>query len=70
MSVHNYAKVFLLKALIAIHKFDIICISEKYLDFNTTSDENNLEIYLGTIKMGILSSLDKHLMTSLGREPF
>ena len=28
ISAHNYAKIYLLKAYIAIHKFDIICISE------------------------------------------
>ena len=44
ISAHNYAKVFLLKAYFAIHKFDIICISETYLDSSTASDDNNLEI--------------------------
>ena len=43
-SNHKYAKVFLLKAYIAIQKFGIICISETYLDSSTPSDENNLEI--------------------------
>ena len=32
LSAHNYAKIFLLKAYIAIHRFDNICISETYLD--------------------------------------
>ena len=44
ISTHNYAKVFLLKAYIAIHKFGIICISETYLDSSTLSDDINLEI--------------------------
>ena len=44
ISAHNYAKVFLLKAYIAVHKFDVICISETYLDSSTPSDNNNLEI--------------------------
>ena len=44
ISAHNYSKVFLLKAYIAIHKFDIICISETYLDSSTPSDDSNLEI--------------------------
>ena len=35
---------FLLKAYIVIHKFDIISISETYLDSGTPSDDNNLEI--------------------------
>ena len=34
ISAHNYAKVFFLKAYIAIHKFDIICISETYLEYS------------------------------------
>ena len=44
LSAHNYAKGFLLKAYIAIHKFDIVCISETYLDSSTPSDVSNLEI--------------------------
>ena len=34
----------MLKVYIAIQKFDIICISETYLDSSTPSDDNNLEI--------------------------
>ena len=44
IAAHNYAKVFLLKAYIAVYKFDIICISETYLDSSITSDDDNLEI--------------------------
>ena len=44
ISVHSYAKMFLLKACIAIHKFDIVCISEMYLDSNASPDDNNLKI--------------------------
>ena len=44
VSAHNYAKVFLLKDYTAVHKFDIICISETYLDSTTPSDDSNLEI--------------------------
>ena len=43
LSAHDYAKIFLLKAYIAIHRFDIICISETYLDSSTSPDNNNLE---------------------------
>ena len=43
-SAHNYTKLFLPKAYIAIHKFDIICLSETYLDSSTTSDDDNLVI--------------------------
>ena len=35
---------FLPKAYIAIHKFDIICISEIYLDSSTPSDDSDLEL--------------------------
>ena len=38
------AKVFHLKGYIAIHKFDVICISKTSLDPNTQSDDSNLEI--------------------------
>ena len=44
ISAHNYIKLFLLKAYIAIHKFDIICLSETYLDSSTSSDDDNLAI--------------------------
>ena len=44
LSAYNYAKIFLLKAYIAIHRFHIIYISEIYLDSSTSPDDNNLEI--------------------------
>ena len=44
ISGHNYTKLFLLKACIAIHKSDIICLSETYFDSSTTSDDENLAI--------------------------
>ena len=44
ISAHNYIKLFLRKACIAMYKFDIICLSETYLDSSTASDDNNLAI--------------------------
>ena len=44
ISPHNYIKLFILKAYIAIYKFHIISLSETYLDSSTTSDDNNLVI--------------------------
>ena len=44
ISAHNYIKLFLLKVYITIHKFDIICLAETYLDSSTTSDGDNLAI--------------------------
>ena len=44
ISAHNYTKLFLLKAYIAIPNFDIICLSETYLDSSTTSDDDDLAI--------------------------
>ena len=43
-AAHNYAKVCLLRAYIAAYKFDIVCISETYLDSSITSDNSILEI--------------------------
>ena len=37
-------KISLLKAYITVHKFDIICLSETYLDSSTRPDDDNLEI--------------------------
>ena len=44
ISAHNYTKLFLLQAYIAVHKFDIICLSETYLDSSTISNDDNLVI--------------------------
>ena len=41
---HNYIKVNLLRAYLSIHKFDIICLSETYLDSTIRSDDDNLSI--------------------------
>ena len=41
---HNFAKIFLLKAYVAIHKFDIICLSETYLDSSIPTNNDNLDI--------------------------
>ena len=42
--VHDYSKLFLLKACISVHKFDIICLSETYLDSTVPLDDDNLVI--------------------------
>ena len=41
---HNFAKIFLLKAYVAIHKFDIICLLETYLDSSIPTNNDNLDI--------------------------
>ena len=41
---HDYSKLFLLKAYISVHKFDIICLSETYLDSTVPLDDVNLVI--------------------------
>ena len=44
ISAHNYIKVSLLRAYISTHKFDVICISETYLDSDTSDDDDNLKL--------------------------
>ena len=44
ISAHNYSKVSLSKAYVTVHKFDIVCLSETYIDSNTAPDEDNLEV--------------------------
>ena len=39
-----YKKVSLLSAFISVHKLDIICLSETYLNSGTSPDDENLEI--------------------------
>ena len=41
---HNFGNIFLLKAYVAIHKFDIICLSETYLDSSIPTNNDNLDI--------------------------
>ena len=42
--MHSFIKVALVKAYITIYNYDIICLSETYLDSSIPSDDNNLEI--------------------------
>ena len=44
ITAHNFAKVNLLQAYNAIHDFDMICLSESYLDSTVSSDNDNLYI--------------------------
>ena len=41
---HNFTQIFLLKAYVAIHKFDIICLSETYLNLTIATNNDNLDI--------------------------
>ena len=44
VSKYDYSKLFLLNSYNSLHKFDIICLSEIYIDSNTLLDDENLEI--------------------------
>ena len=44
ISAHIFTKVSLLSAYISVHKCDIICLSETYLNSEIPSDDENLEI--------------------------
>ena len=44
ISAHMFTKVSLLSAYSSVHKFDIICFFETYLNSETPSDDENLEI--------------------------
>ena len=41
---HNFIKLSLLRDYISINKFDIICLSETYLDSSISSSDGNLEV--------------------------
>ena len=41
LAAHNYLKVSLLRAYVAIKKFDVVCLSETYLDSSYLSDNDN-----------------------------
>ena len=44
ISAHNYAKLSILRACLAFHKFGIICFSETYLNSSNSPDDKTLEI--------------------------
>ena len=44
ISTYDCSKLFLLNAFISVHKFDIICLSETYLDSTVPLDDDNLVI--------------------------
>ena len=43
-TAHNYVNVSLLWAYVAIRKFDLVCLSETYLDSSNNSDEDNFNL--------------------------
>ena len=43
--VHDYSKLFFLKAHMPVHKFDIICLSETYLHSSVPLDHDKLVIF-------------------------
>ena len=44
ISAHDYSKLFFLKAFVILHKFDIICFSETYLDSATPTSDDKSQI--------------------------
>ena len=44
ISVHKYIKLSLLRTHASTHKFDVICISETYLNSDPSAVDENLEI--------------------------
>ena len=44
ISAYNYIKLSLLRAYVSIHKFNVICISETYLDSDASTFDENLQI--------------------------
>ena len=44
IAAHNFSKIYLLRVYNAIHNYDIICLSETYLNHDRLSDSDNLKI--------------------------
>ena len=44
LSVGNYSKLFSLKAFIAVDTFNLICLSETYVDSGVAPGDDNVEI--------------------------
>ena len=49
ISAHYYIKLSLLRAYVSTQKFDVICISETYLNSDTSTVNENLEIVSYTL---------------------
>ena len=45
IAAHNFVKISLLEAFISVNKFDIICISETFLDSTYSTDDPRLSIH-------------------------
>ena len=46
MTTHSFIKISLLKSYFSVHKFNMFCISETYLDLSTPLDNDDAIIYL------------------------
>ena len=44
ITAHNFTKIVLLKVYLSIHKMDIVCLSETFLDSSISIDGDNLQI--------------------------
>ena len=44
IAAHNFTKIALLKAYLSVHKMDIVCLSETFLDSSIPIDDDNLQI--------------------------
>ena len=49
ISLHNYIKLSFLRDYLSTHKFDVICISETYLDSDTSHEDAIPEIIAYTL---------------------
>ena len=60
ISAHNFSKVSFLNAYTSLHRFDIICLSETYLDSSILCHDPNLEVQrYDLIRAGHLSNVSR-----------
>ena len=52
LTAHNYLEVSLLRAYVAIRKFDVVCLSETYLNSFNLSDDHNFNLLGCNVAMG------------------
>ena len=64
ISAHMFTKIFLLSAYISVHKSDIICLSETYLNSEIPSDDKSWK-YLETILSGKINHLTVNVVESM-----
>ena len=59
---HSFAKVSVLMANILVNKFDIVCLSETFLNSKILTDDESLQIFLVAVLLGLITLLIQNMV--------